>query len=137
MKRTKLKLDEYTLKKIEELAANALNKNEIACMIGVSATEYSLKEAANPSMDLAFEIGKRKMVGRLAKKMLKIAYSDDKESFAACKYLLTVKDFKNWSEKYQEREHGVIQEQALPKINFLISEEYKDVIAKTGGNKSA
>ena len=115
-------VDEYYLKKIEELASMCHSKADIAAFFGVDFKYYLKKEAANPAMSMAFDFGFRKMTGNLAKKALNIAYkSDDKNALQAIKFILTSKDYTNWSEKYQEKIHGIEQIEDAPKINFIFS----------------
>ncbi len=134
----KLKLDEYHLLKIEELASMCNSTKDIAAFFGVTYSDYIQQENSNPSMRLAFEMGQGKMTGMLSKRALQIALkSDDKNSLNAIQFILKNKDFKNWSEKYQERIHGLTETEDLPKINFVFSEKPKEFEQQASGTKNA
>lgn len=134
VKRKKLVITDYILQKVEEMTYMGLNEPEVSAALQIPIEEFYELFANNRAFRLSFEIGKRKLTSTLAKRIVQMALGKSRESYAACKYLLSVKDPQYWSEKHEREIKGQLDDDY--KVNLVFSKKQEKNEQERSGNKS-
>lgn len=134
VKRKKLVITDYILQKVEEMTYMGLNEPEVSAALQIPIEEFYELFASNRAFRLSFEIGKRKLTSTLAKRIVQMALGKSRESYSACKYLLSVKDPQYWSEKHEREIKGQLDDDY--KVNFVFSKKQEKNEQERSGNKS-
>lgn len=91
-----LEVTPETLKKVESLAAQGLNKKQIAHVLGVCYDTYNERQKEFPELSEAFEHGKSKGVATITNAVFNKAKKGDMQ---AAKYYLNNVAKENWQDK--------------------------------------